>query len=67
MADHTAWLVEINNPTGPVYFQFAADDDWTSSHDDAVHFARQRDAERVIEYYGWTEAKAVEHCWPDRR
>ncbi len=28
-------------------------------------FTRKQDAESVIEYYGWTRAKAIEHCWPE--
>lgn len=68
MPDYSAWLIEINdsaNADHPVYHQFKMDDDWTKSHDAACHFTRKQDAESVIEYYGWTRAKAVEHCWPE--
>lgn len=65
MADYTAWLIEINESSGPVYFQFVTDDDWTADHDEAAHFSREQDAKRVIEHYGWTEAKPSEHCWPE--
>lgn len=64
MADYAAWLVEMNEPQGPVYFQLSHDDDWTKDHNKALHFSRQQDAERAIEYYGWTEARPTEHCWP---
>lgn len=65
MGDYTAWLVEINDAVhGPEYFHLSDDDDWIKDHDKALHFARQVDAERVIEYYGWTRANAVEHLWP---
>src|SRR5882724_5039688 len=66
MPDYTAWLVEINDqPGGPIYFQLAHDDDWTKDHNAALHLSRCEDAERVIEYYGWTKAKAVKHIWPE--
>lgn len=67
VSDYTAWLIEINKPSGPVYFQISHDDDWTKDHDQAAHFSRRQDARRAIEYYGWTEAQAVEHCWPAPR
>lgn len=62
MTDYTAWLIEIDEG-GPTYFHFEHDDDWTRSHDKAVHFARKLDAESCIEHYGWTRAKAVQHMW----
>jgi hypothetical protein len=63
MSDYTAWLIEMNEPTGPIYHQFKMDDDWTENHNQACHFARKQDAEQVIAYYGWTRATAVEHMW----
>lgn len=65
MSDYTAWLIEINDSatSRPVYFHFEHDDDWTQDHDQACHFSRKQDAEKVIEHYGWTRAKAVEHMW----
>lgn len=62
--DYFAWLIEIQEAAGPTYFQMVDDDDWTKSHDLALHFCRERDAQRVIEFFGWTRARAVEHCWP---
>ena len=62
--DYMAWLVEMNEPLGPMYFQLETDNDWTRDHDKALHFARKQDADCVIEYYGWTRAKAIEHMWP---
>lgn len=64
MSDYTAWLVEMSERFGPVYFQMVMDDDWTKDHDRALHLSRREDAERIIEHYGWTRAKAVEHSWP---
>ncbi len=65
MSDRTAWLIEINEPiSGILYFQFEHDNDWTLDHEDACQFSRKQDAEKVIEHYGWTRAKAVEHMWP---
>ena len=64
MAAYTAWLIEMKERLGPVYFQMEDDNDWTSDHDKALHFSREQDAEQVIAYYGWTRAKAVEHMWP---
>jgi hypothetical protein len=62
--DYSAWLIEINQRSGLVYFHFEDDDDWTKDHDKAAHFARKQDAQSVIDHYGWTEAKPVEHMWP---
>lgn len=64
MTDYTAWLIEINT-AGPEYFQMSNDDDWTRDHNAALHLSRKQDAESIIMYYGWTEAKAVEHMWTD--
>lgn len=64
MADYTAWLIEINEPvSGPLYFQFQHDNDWTLDHDQACHFSRKLDAQNVIDHFGWTCANAVEHMW----
>lgn len=65
MTDYTAWLVEINEPvSGPLYYQLRDDNDWTLDQDAALHLGREEDAQRIIDYYGWTRAKAVEHMWP---
>jgi hypothetical protein len=64
MRDYIAWLIE-NQGSGPIYFQLEDDNDWTMDHNAALHFARKQDAEKVIAYYGWTAAKAVEHMWPN--
>lgn len=65
--DYTAWLIEISEGSGPSYFQLEYDNDWTTDHDAALHFSRKQDAEKAIAYYGWTSAKASEHCWPEPR
>lgn len=62
--DYSAWLIEMPERFGPLYFHFEHDDDWTKDHDKACHFSRKEDAEKVIEHYGWTRAVAVEHMWP---
>lgn len=62
-----AWLVELKPSVvkTPTYWGFDADGemDWTSDNMAALRFAREEDAKRVIKYYGWTEANAVEHMW----
>lgn len=65
MNDYIAWLIEMPEEGGPLYFQISVDDDWTPDHDKALHFGRKLDAESVIAYYGWTRVKATEHCWPE--
>ena len=62
--DYSAWLIEMPEQFGPLYFQLEHDDDWTSDHNKACHFSRKEDAEKAIEYYGWTQMNAVEHMWP---
>ena len=32
---------------------------------EAAHFGRKQDAEKMIAYYGWTRARAVEQMWPN--
>lgn len=65
-----AWIVELKSPPpmqGPTYW--GLDDDeaegigWTHDHLRAQRFSRKEDAEMMIEYFGWTEAHAVEHAW----
>lgn len=63
MPDETAWLVEINKGGLPIYFQLKDDDDWTPDHNAALRLARREDAQQVIDYYGWTSAKPIEHMW----
>ena len=66
MSDYTAWLIELNERFGPMYFRLHDDDDWTKDHNEALHLSRREDAESVISFYGWTNAKAVEHMWPEQ-
>lgn len=65
-----AWLIELKSPPpmqGPTYW--GLDDDeaegvgWTRDHLRAQRFSRKEDAEMMIEYFGWTEATAVQHAW----
>src|SRR5689334_9483115 len=65
MADYTAWLIETDEGASINYFQMVDDDDWTFDHNKALHFGRKQDAEKMIAYYGWTRARAVEHMWMD--
>jgi hypothetical protein len=65
MSDYTAWLIEIDEGASINYFQMVDDDDWTFDHNKAMHFGRKQDAQKVIEYYGWTRARVVEHMWPE--
>jgi len=62
--DASAWLIEVSEPEGPEYFQLVDDDNWSSDHDTALHFARKQDAEKYIADVGWTRARAIEHIWP---
>lgn len=66
-ADYTAWLIEIDEGASINYFQMLDDDDWTFDQNAALHFARKQDAEKMIAYYGWTHARAVEHMWPETK
>lgn len=66
--DYAAWLVEINEPvSGPLYYRLKDDNDWTIDQDAALHFARKEDAQKIIDYYGWTRANPVEHMWCEKR
>ena len=64
MSDYSAWLIETDEGASINYFQMVDDDDWTFDHNKAMHFGRKQDAEKMIAYYGWTRARAVEHMWP---
>lgn len=67
MSDYTAWLIETDEGASISYFQMVDDDDWTFNHNEAMHFARKQDAEKVIAFFGWTRARAVEHMWPETK
>lgn len=66
----TAWLIEFSQSVSktPLYWGYAPNNEdgplgMTHDHLEALRFARKWDAERVIEYHGWTDAGAVEHQW----
>ena len=63
----TGWLIELKPSvvTRPTYWGAYIDGDleWSMDHNLAIRFTRQKDAEKVIQYYGWTEAHAIEHQW----
>jgi hypothetical protein len=63
-ADETAWLIEMTvngvpNCWGPIDGTL----DFTPDHNTAIRFSRKQDAQAVIDDYGWTEVRAVEHMW----
>lgn len=61
-----AWLVELKPGTiSPTYYGETDEGvlGWTGDHLLAVRFAREQDAQLVIDCEGFTEARAVEHAW----
>lgn len=66
--DYTAWLVEKRDHPEfkPAYL--ALDDMieivWVPDADDAVHFARKADAERMCEHGELHDLAIVDHMWP---
>lgn len=66
-ADYSCWLVEHRKPTDTEYFALndLADVAWVTEADDAVHFARRDDCERVCRNMpdDWDIA-ICEHLWP---
>ncbi len=66
--EETGWLIEIVDGGVPAYWGRGGEDGvlgWTADHIKALRFARKEDAEMVIEEYGWTRARAVDHMWCD--
>lgn len=61
------WLVEIAYTDGTPHWWSGrgGDDCWTKNSLDAIRYARKEDAEKVIEYFGWTSPPviATEHQW----
>lgn len=65
-SDETAWLIEFFGQGEPTYY--GKTDEllgMTADHRAAIRFARQQDAQAVIDDIGWTEAQAIEHTWVD--
>ena len=69
MTEETGWLIEITDYISPTYWGRVDDEDgilgWTKDHLKACRFARKEDAEMVIEEFGWTNVKAIDHMWCD--
>lgn len=67
--DDTAWLIEFFGRGPPTYYGKTTEDglSMTRDHNAAVRFARQEDADMVIDDIGWTrpDVQAVEHMWCD--
>ena len=66
MSDYTAWLVELRSPVQTRYFALdhMMDVHWVDEADDAVHFARRADAERVSTYMENLDIAICDHQWP---
>jgi hypothetical protein len=67
--DERAWLIELQDDGRPTYWARLDNEDgifgWSKDHDKAIRFCRAQDAQAIIDDYGWTEPKPVEHMWPD--
>lgn len=66
MADETGWLIEFSQRVSAQPAWYGKTDDGLGQTTDslkAIRFAREEDAEAVIEDMGWTEARATEHMW----
>lgn len=63
----TAWLIEMSDGGLPTYWCRLDDEDgvcgWSKSADKALRFCRAQDAQGVIDEFGWTEPRPVEHMW----
>jgi hypothetical protein len=65
-SDATAWLIEFSGQGEPTYYGKTDEGlGMTTDHQSALRFARQADADTVIDDIGWTRpnAQAVEHMW----
>lgn len=70
MTDELGWLIELkshhNNP--PTWWGISANGKewaWVTDSMQAVRFAREIDAQRVIAAFGWMNCLATEHLWTD--
>jgi hypothetical protein len=68
-ADETAWLIELAPGRGtPTWWGRVDDEDilgWTTDNQKAIRFAREQDAQAIIDDTGWNDVKATEHMWCD--
>lgn len=64
--DASAWLIETKENT-PRWLSMCGDGEfyWDTVAAEATRFARKKDAEEVIKHYGWNNAFASEHGWPN--
>lgn len=58
----TAWLIESEKDGVPVWWNPVA---WTPDSLHATRFARQEDAQSLIDCFEIDKAKATEHIWED--
>ena len=70
MIEETGWLIELTQHAASAPTWWGRVDDefvcgWTTDHAKAIRFARAIDAQAVIDEYGWTEARPVDHMWCD--
>ena len=65
----SAWLIEMSDGGSPTYWCRLDDEDsvcgWSKDHSKAIRFCRAQDAQAIIDDFGWTEPRPVEHMWPD--
>lgn len=66
MPEETGWLIETEASTGQICYLssiHAGMIRWDPDSTEAIRFARQEDAERVMNDLNIRAASAVEHAW----
>lgn len=64
----TGWLIELKPSVShqPTWYARVDEDSvcgWSTDHRKAIRFAREADAQAIIDDIGWTEAFPSEHQW----
>lgn len=68
MADEVGWLIEFDASVSRTPAYYGKTDEglgMTTDHNAAIRFSRAQDAQTIIDDFGWTAAKPVEHAWVD--
>lgn len=61
--DYVAWLVEKRDDQTYLALNDVLDVVWVTDADDAVHFARRADAERMIIHADLLDLSVADHMW----
>lgn len=70
MTEESAWLIETKHLGAPAWWSRVDNEDdgvcgWSHDSLKAIRFVRAKDAQAIIDFYGWTEVVPTDHLWLD--